>query len=116
MIVGGGLCGSCVGGGMLHGSGAWPVGKESVAALQRAGMGVVGWMCGVKLKDGLPSEELRGRLGVDDMALVLRQSGLRWCGHVLREDDGDWVRRCMEHGVEGSGKGGTRGDLERGCA
>ena len=60
MIVGGGLCGSCVGGGMLHGSGAWPVGKESVAALQRAGMGVVGWMCGVKLKDGLPSEELRG--------------------------------------------------------
>jgi len=94
---------------MLHGSGAWPVGKESVAALQRAGMGVVGWMCGVKLKDGLPSEQLRGRLGVDDMALVLRQSGLRWCGHVLREDDGDWVRRCMEHGVEGSGPGGDQG-------
>ena len=41
---------------MLHGSGAWPVGKESVAALQRAGMGVVGWMCGVKLKDGAEGE------------------------------------------------------------
>ena len=29
-----------------------------------------GWMCGVKLKDRLPSKELRERLGVDDIASV----------------------------------------------
>ena len=23
-------------------------------------------------------------------------------GHVLRKDDDDWVRKCMEHEVEGS--------------
>ena len=28
---------------------------------------MVRWMCGVKLKDRLPSKELRERLGVDDM-------------------------------------------------
>ena len=28
------------------------------------------WMCGVKLKDRLPSKELRERLGIDDIALV----------------------------------------------
>ena len=27
-------------------------------------------MCGVKLKDRLPSKELRERLGVDDIALI----------------------------------------------
>jgi len=55
--------------------------------------------------------ELRGRLGVGDMALVLQQSGLRRCGHVLRRDDDDWVKRCVECEVEGR----AREDLERGC-
>ena len=47
------------------------------------------WMCGVKLKDRLPSMELRDRLGIDDIALVLQQNRLRWYGHVLRKDDDD---------------------------
>ena len=25
-----------------------------------------------------------------------------WYGHVLRKDDDDWVKKCMEHEVEGS--------------
>ena len=35
-------------------------------------------------------------------ALVLQQNRLRWYGHVLRKDDDDWVKKCMEHEVEGS--------------
>ena len=53
-------------------------------------------------KDRLPSKELRERLGVDDIALVLQQNRLRWYGHVLRKDDDDWVKKCMEHEAEGS--------------
>jgi len=60
---------------MLHGSETWPVWKENVVALQRAEMKMVRWMCGVKLKDRLPNKELRERLGVDDIALVLQQTG-----------------------------------------
>jgi len=44
-------------------------------------------MCGVKLKGRFPSKELRERLGIDDIALVLLQNRLRWYGHVLRKDD-----------------------------
>ena len=55
----------------------------------------------VVLEDRLPSKELRERLGVDDIALVLQQNRLRWYGHVLRKDDDDWVKKCMEHLVEG---------------
>ena len=28
-------------------------------------------------------------------------SSFRWYGHVLRKDDDDWVKKCMEHEVEG---------------
>ena len=48
----------------------------------------------------LPSKELRERLGIDDIAL--QQNRLRWYGHVLRKDDDDWVKKCMECEVEGS--------------
>ena len=60
---------------------------------------------GIKLKDRLPSKELRERererLGIDDIALILQQNRLRWYGHVLRKDDDDWVKKCIEYEVEG---------------
>jgi len=86
---------------MLHGSETWPVRKENVVALQRAEMRMVRWMCGIKLKDRLPSKELRERLGVDDIALILQQNRLHWYGHVPRKEDDDWVKKCMEYEVEG---------------
>jgi len=67
----------------LHGIESWPVRKENVVALQRAEMRMVRSMCGIKLKDRFPSKELRDRLGIDDIALVLQQNRLRWYGHVL---------------------------------
>jgi len=45
---------------------------------------------------------LRERPGIDDIALVLQQNRLRWYKHVLRKEDDDWVKRCMEYEVEGS--------------
>jgi len=32
----------------------------------------------------------------------LQQNRLRWYGHVLRKEDDDWVKKCMEYEVEGS--------------
>ena len=56
----------------------------------------------VKVKDGVPSKELRERLGIDDITLILQQNRLRGYGHVLRKEDTDWVKKCMEYEVEGS--------------
>ena len=72
-----------------------------MVALQRAEMRMVRWMCVVKLKDRLPSKELRERLGIDDITLVLQQIRLHWYGHVLRKEDDVWVKKCMEYEVEG---------------
>ena len=101
LIMRGRLYSSCVRSSMLHGSETWHIRKENVVALQRAEMRMVRWMCGVKLKDRLPSKELRERIGVDDIALILPQNRLRWYGHVLQKEDDYWVKKCMEYEVEG---------------
>jgi len=85
---------------MLHGSETWPVRKENEVALQRAEMRMVRWIRNVKVKDRVPSKELRERLGIDDIILILQQNRLRWYGHVLRKEDTDWVKKCMEYKVE----------------
>jgi len=42
------------------------------------------------------------RLRIDDIILILQQNRLRWHGHVLRKEDNDWVKKCMEYEVQGS--------------
>jgi len=59
--------------------------QENEVALQRAEMRMVRWMCNVKVKERVPSKELRERLGIDDIILILQQNRLRWYGHVLRK-------------------------------
>jgi len=87
---------------MLHGSKTCPVRKENEVALQRAEMRMVRRVCNVKVKDRVPGMELSERLGIDDIILSLQQNRLRWYGHVLREEDTDWVKKCMEYEVEGA--------------
>ena len=87
---------------MLHRSETWPVRKENEVALQRAEIRMVSWMCNVKVKDRVPGKELRERLGIDDIILILQQNRSRWHGHVLRKEDTDWVKKCMEYEVQGS--------------
>jgi len=39
---------------------------------------------------------------------VLQQNRLHWYGHVLRKEDNDWVKKCMEYEVEGARPRGRR--------
>ena len=78
-------------------------------------MKMVRWMCGIKLIDIIPSKELRERLGIDDVALVLQQNRLHRYGHVLQKEDNEWVTKCMEYEVEVQEKRKTKKYLERGC-
>jgi len=45
---------------------------------------------------------VRKRLGIDDIALVLQPNRLQWYGHVLRKEDDNWVKKCMQYEAEGS--------------
>jgi len=46
-------------------------------------------------------EELRDRLGLEDVVTVLQHSRLRWYSHVFRKDDSERVKKCMDFVVEG---------------
>ena len=66
----------------------------------------VRWMCGVSLRDRVPSAELRERMGIESVSDALKRNRLRWLGHVLRKDDDDWVKKIMSFEVEGKRRRG----------
>jgi len=113
---------SCVRSCMIYGSETWPVKVEHVAALERAEMRMIRWMCRVSLREKIKSTELRERMGVEAIGEVVREGRLRWFGHVARKEDEDWVKGCTVLKVEGSKPRGrprkmwmevVRGDMKR---
>ena len=55
---------------MLHGRETWPVRKENKLALHRVEITMIRWMCGVKVTDRFTCNELKERLGMDDIIPV----------------------------------------------
>ena len=86
--------------------------RENELALLTAEMRMVGLMCGVKLSDKLACAQLRDRLGLEDVVTVLQRDRLRWYGHVLRKDDSEWVKKCMEFVGEGVRPRGDQENME----
>ena len=93
---------------MMYGSETWAMKVEDMQRLERTEKMMMRWMCGVTLKDGKTSEELRERLAVVSVSERVHQGRLRWFGHVERKDEGDWVSACRDLSVAGA-KGKGRG-------
>src|SRR5579872_4627599 len=54
------------------------------------------------------TDELRQRLGIEDVGVIVRRGRLRWFGHVKRKDKEDWVSKCWYLEVDGA-RGRGRG-------
>ena len=74
LIMRGRLYSNCVQCSMLHGRETWFVRKENEVALKRAEKRMVRWMCHIKVKDEVPSKELKDRLEIDEIISVLQQN------------------------------------------
>ena len=57
-------------------------------------MRMVRRMCGVSLRDRKTNEELRARMGIEEIRTVLRKDRLIWFGRVERKEVADWVSGC----------------------
>ena len=99
---------SCVRSIMIYGAETWPMKKVISQLLDRAEMRMVRWMCGVSLLDKIKSEELRKRMEILDIGEMLRMARLRWFGHVMRMDEDNWVKKCMNLEVQGTVARGPR--------
>jgi len=62
---------------LLRGSETCPEKRENELVLLRAEMTMVVNLCGVKLSDKVACEELRERLGLEDVVTVLQHNRLR---------------------------------------
>ena len=68
---------------------------------------ILRWMCGVTLRDKVPTVELRRRLEIEGVVKVMRRGRLRWFGHVERKKVDDWVSACRNlevAGIRGRGR------------
>ena len=92
----------------IYGAETWPMTKVISTLLDRAEMRMVRSMCNKTLMDKISSDELRNRLKIPDIGEMLRRARLRWFGHVMRKDDNDWVKRCMNLTVEGTAPRGQK--------
>jgi hypothetical protein len=81
---------------MVYGSETWATKVEDVQRLVRTERAMVRWMCGVTLKDKKSSQELFGRLGVEDVVDVMKRGRLLRFGHVERKPREDWVKMCRD--------------------
>src|SRR5262249_46843342 len=58
------------------------------------------WMCGHIRKDKVRNETIRRMVEVASLEEKLRESRLRWFGHIKRRDPGAPVRRCEKLRLE----------------
>ena len=63
---------------------------------------MIRWICSAKLRDNVPSEELRSRLCLGSIENALRCGRLRWYGHVQRMDPDAWPRKVYKTIVTGN--------------
>ena len=70
---------------MLHASEAWPLTKQNLQRLQQNDKAMIRQICNVKPQDTyIGSNELRARLGIKDLDLILKEKRLLWYGHIER--------------------------------
>ena len=60
---------------------------EDVRRLVTADSGMIGWICGVSLKDRIPMKDLLLRFGLNSINDILHWNRLRFHGHLLRMSD-----------------------------
>ena len=86
---------------LLYASETWAATQEDVSRLNRNNM-MIRWICSAKLRDKVPSEELRSRFGLGSIENALRCGRLRWYGHVQRMDHDTWPRKVEKTIVNGN--------------
>ena len=90
---------------MLHATETWPMSSEARHKLCRNDRAMIRWICGVKPLDEPDMEVLHKKLGLEDLATLIRRRRLRWFGHVERSSgEINRVRSMSIDGRRGLGR------------
>ena len=74
---------------LLYGAETWALKRREEEMLERTEMRMLRWILGVSLKDRKRNDFIRNTIGVTCITDKIRESRLRWYGHVQRsKEDG----------------------------
>ncbi|KAI0489432.1 hypothetical protein KFK09_029275 [Dendrobium nobile] len=76
---------------MLYGAECWPLKVKHNTKLSVAEMRMLRWMSGFTLRDRIQNEHIREKVGVAPVEDKIRESRLRWFGHIKRRPSDDPV-------------------------
>ena len=96
---------TCVRTAMLHGSETWGPNAVDLQRLRRNDRSMIRWICGVRPQDETDTADLLAKLGLADIAKVVRSRRLRWFGHAMRSQE--CINSVMDMevvGCRGSGR------------
>ncbi|XP_060216871.1 uncharacterized protein LOC132644299 [Lycium barbarum] len=93
----------------------WPVKNAHIQKMNVVEMRMLRWMCGHIRRDMIRNEVIRNKVGVAPVADKMRETRLRWFGHVERRCEDAPVRRCERLDISGvrRGRGRPKKNWER---
>ena len=92
---------------LLYGSECWPIKKPQVQRLMVADMRMIRYMCGHTRLDRIRNEVTK-KVGVAPIEDKLKETRLRWFGHVKRRSENAPMRRCENIDLSGCRRGRGR--------
>ena len=92
----------------LYGAETWPATARAEQKMHAMEMRMLRWSAGLTLLDRQRNEDVRSRFGVAPIAEKMRESRLRWYGHVLRREPDSVARRAHEMAVVRKKNGGDQ--------
>ncbi|KAM3382160.1 hypothetical protein P3S68_007733 [Capsicum galapagoense] len=93
---------------LLYGAECWPVKNSHIQKMKVAEMRMLRWMCGLTRGDRVRNETIREKVGVTSVECKMRETRLRWFGHVKRRGMDAPVRRCERLALDGFRRGRGR--------
>ncbi|GFO16189.1 endonuclease-reverse transcriptase [Plakobranchus ocellatus] len=81
---------------MTYGCQKWTLNKQLCHKLKTAQIAMERKMLNIKLKDRIPTTEIRKKTQVIDIDQYIQRQKWRWVGHIARERDNRWTKRCTE--------------------
>lgn len=85
----------------LYGSECWPAAARHEQALNTMEMRMLRWSIGLTRWDRVTNVDVRKRLGVAPIVEKMRETRLRWYGHVMRSDEDSIARTALRYDPPG---------------
>jgi len=87
---------------LLYGAEYWPVKKSHIQKMRIAEMRMIYWICHHRRLDKIRNEVIRGKIGVASIEDKMRETTLRWFGHVRRRQIDTLAKRyetieCLDY-------------------